>query len=293
MTRFFLTIIIAGFCTLLRAQTRIENVIFKQIGNNITVNYDLYCNGSFDAHLFYSTNNGVSWHGPLNSIIGDVHNVKPGTGKCITWEVFKDQNWLIGDNIKFKVAEEPNTGTFIDTRDNQTYKWVKIGVQKWMAENLNYNTQDSWCYDNDSSNCNLYGRLYTWETAKNACPAGWYLPTDNEWKQLEMYLGMSWTDANKSGWRGTKEGKKLKAVNGWKSNRNGTDDYGFTALPGGYWDDSSGSFYYLGDYGIWWSDTEGNGSIALYRKLYFGIADVRRDYYDKSHGHSVRCVKDN
>ncbi|MCD4695475.1 MAG: fibrobacter succinogenes major paralogous domain-containing protein [Bacteroidales bacterium] len=292
MTRLFLTIIITSVCTLLQAQTRIENITFKQVGNNIVVNYDLYCNGSFDAQLFYSTNNGKNWHGPLNSITGDVHNVKQGQGKSIIWDVLKDQNWLFGDNIKFKVAVEPNTGNFNDTRDNQTYKWVKIGAQIWMAENLNYDTGRSWCDSYNPSHCNKYGRLYKWKTAKNACPAGWHLPTDNEWKQLEMYLGMSRTDANKTVWRGGNEGEKLKAGNGWENNGNGTDDYGFTALPGGY-RSSFNSFYKRGSYGNWWSATEYSSSNVWYRKLYYGSTGVGRYISNRSDGFSVRCVKDN
>ena len=291
MTRLFLAIIIAGFCTLLQAQTRIENVTFKQIGNNITVNYDLYCNGSFDAQLFYSTNNGVSWHGPLNSITGDVHNVKQGHEKSIIWDVLKDRNLLFGDNIKFKVAEEPNTGTFTDTRDNKTYKWVKISAQIWMAENLNYNIgSNCWCYDNNNTNCNVYGRLYTWETAKDACPDGWHLPTDNEWKQLEMYLGVPHANENDANWLSTNEGKKLKAANSWRNNGNGTDDYSFTALPGGY-RDIDGLFKYLGSSGYWWSVTEYSIYSAWYRGLYYGYNNVNRRCDNKLHGRSVRCVK--
>ncbi|MCD4695477.1 MAG: fibrobacter succinogenes major paralogous domain-containing protein [Bacteroidales bacterium] len=294
MIKLFLTIIIAGVCTLLQAQTRIENITFKQVGNNIVVNYDLYCIGSFDAQLFYSTNNGISWYGPLNSITGDVHNVKSGMGKSIMWDVLKEQNLLFGDNIRFKVAVEPNTGTFTDTRDNQTYKWVKIGVQKWMAENLNYDIGHSWCYDNDSVYCNKYGRLYKWKTAKNVCPIGWHLPTDDEWKQLEVYLGMI-LEAGKTESRGTNEGEKLKAVNGWNSwrnnNGNGTDDYGFTALPGGS-RSINGSFSGLGRKGSWWSATEFSGSLAWFRGLYFSNHKVNRYHIKKSLGFSVRCVKD-
>jgi len=292
MIKYFLTTIITITCILLQAQTRIENVSFKQAGNNIVVNYDLYCNSSFDAQLFYSTNNGVSWHGPLSNITGDVSNVKQGQGKSITWNVLKDQNWLISDNIKFKVAEESNQGIFTDTRDNQTYKWVKIGKQKWMAENLNYKTTESYCYDDIESNCQKYGRLYTWKVAKNACPDGWHLPTDNEWKQLEKQLGMSQTDADDTGWRGTDEGKELKATNGWKSNGNGTDSYGFLALPAGY-RNCNGTFLNLSYVAYFWSATESNSSRAWIRYLYYDNSDMFRYYRNKDYGFSVRCLKDN
>lgn len=283
MKKLFLTIIIASIYTLSHAQTKIENVIFKQVGNNIVVTYDLYCSGSFDAQLYYTTNNGATWHGPLNSITGDVNNVKQGQGKSITWNVLKDQDWLISDNLKFKVAEEAKNGTFTDTRDNKTYKWVKIGKQKWMAENLNYNTGDSWCYDNNSSNCSKYGRLYTWETAKNACPNGWHLPSLNEWKELVGFIA---TD----GYQG-KEGLALKSTNGWHNDGNGTDIYGFTALPGGF-RYSNGTFGYLSNNAVFWSATEYNSSNAWIRYLFYNYSGVSRNDNNKVYGYSVRCIQD-
>ena len=136
-----------------------------------------------------------------------------------------------------------NNGTFTDSRDGQEYKWVKIGEQIWMAENLNYETgTGSWVYDNSTSNAATYGRLYDWETPCDVCPSGWHLPSDDEWKQLEMAIGMSQSDADDSGWRGTDEGSKLKATSSWSSNGNGTDVYGYTALPGG-------CRYYNGSFG--------------------------------------------
>ena len=113
-----------------------------------------------------------------------------------------------------------------DKRDGKTYKTVKIGTQIWMAENLNYDAENSKCYENKPENCEKYGRLYDWETAMKACPYGWHLSSDKEWQVLVNFAG-------------GKEvaGKKLKAKSGWNSYKgksgNGTDGLGFSALPGG------------------------------------------------------------
>ena len=123
-------------------------------------------------------------------------------------------------------------GTVTDPRDDQTYSIVTIGSQTWFAENLNYETPDSWWYDNSSANGDVSGRLYTWNAAVTACPGGWRLSHDDDWKTLEMLLGMSQSEADKTEQRGTDEGKKLKSTSGWSSSGNGTDEVGFSALPG-------------------------------------------------------------
>jgi uncharacterized protein (TIGR02145 family) len=120
-----------------------------------------------------------------------------------------------------------NSGTFTDARDGHTYKWVKIGNQIWMAENLNYETSDgSWCYDNNSNNCNDYGRLYDWETAKKVAPEGWHLPSRDEFNTLINFIG---GETNESA-------LKLKSKSGgWLENGNGYDSYGFNAKSVGYY----------------------------------------------------------
>ncbi len=81
--------------------------------------------------------------------------------------------------------------SFTDSRDGQTYNTDKIGGQVWMAENLAYKPNDGnyWAYDNDDANVAVYGYLYDWETAMNACPEGWHLPSETEWSKLTNYLG--------------------------------------------------------------------------------------------------------
>ncbi len=177
------------------------------------------------------------------------------------------------------VAGGISGGVLTDARDGKKYKVVKIGSQTWMAENLNYDASGSKCYENNSANCAKYGKLYNWETAKKACPSGWHLPSDAEWTALENAVG-------------GKEvaGKKLKAKSGWNKNGNGTDEYDFSALPGGI-GYSGGNFYSVGSYGNWWSSTEYNSNSAWDRRMYYS-SNVGRDYDDKSSLFSVRCLKD-
>ena len=108
------------------------------------------------------------------------------------------------------------TGTFTDPRDGQVYNTIDIGAQVWFAENLNYETPNSHWYDNDSANGDIYGSLYNLDEALNACPTGWHLPSDDEWKIMEMELGMSQHEANLEGVRGEGVGRKLKVQVGGK-----------------------------------------------------------------------------
>jgi len=178
-------------------------------------------------------------------------------------------------------------GSLVDSRDGKRYKIVKIGNQTWMAENLNYNASGSKCYDNQESNCQKYGRLYNWSTAKTACPRGWHLPSDADWNVLMKFVNPSCSDNNDCAGAGT----KLKAASGWNSNGNGTDAYGFSALPGGY-GSSGGYFSHVGSYGYWWSSSEYGSNYAYSR--YMGYNGESAFYYNdgKSILYSVRCLQD-
>jgi uncharacterized protein (TIGR02145 family) len=183
-------------------------------------------------------------------------------------------------------APAPSGGgsSFTDSRNGQKYRTVKIGGKTWMAENLNYAMGQSWCYDNSEPHCEEYGRLYDWQTAKGACPKGWHLPTQGEWNSLLSAVGGS-----------EFAGKKLKSTSGWNSHKhgsgNGTDDYGFSALPGGY-RYSGGSCDDVGDYGYWWSASERDAGGAYYRRMYYDLDCVYESASYESYGFSVRCVKD-
>ncbi|GBU25803.1 hypothetical protein R83H12_02461 [Fibrobacteria bacterium R8-3-H12] len=177
-------------------------------------------------------------------------------------------------------------GTFTDTRDNKTYKTTVIGTQTWMAENLNYAAEGSKCYDNNPSSCTTYGRLYNWSTAHGVCPSGWHLPSDAEWNTLMKVVNPSCTDNADCALAGT----KLKATS-WNGGGNGTDDYGFAALPGGY-GSSGGYFGDVGDVGSWWSASEGSSDLAYRRQMStLGESAYRLSTY-KDGLFSVRCLQD-
>jgi uncharacterized protein (TIGR02145 family) len=163
-------------------------------------------------------------------------------------------------------------------------KSVVIGTQTWMAENLNYNTASgSKCIMDDPANCEKYGRLYDWATALTVCPSGWHLPSDAEWTVLTDYVGGEET-----------AGTKLKARSGWSDDGNGTDAYGFSALPGGYrrqlpvFGVVEG---FKGEIGGWWSATD-YGTGAYIREMQCNHEYIVTRGVDKETSwNSVRCVK--
>jgi uncharacterized protein (TIGR02145 family) len=186
--------------------------------------------------------------------------------------------------LAFFACSGDNTITY----GGQTYKTVKIGTQTWMAENLNYEVEGSICYENDPDNCAKYGRLYNWETALKVCPKGWHLPSNAEWDKLFRFVdGDTGTE---SPYESETSGKHLKAVSGWYKNGNGTDKYGFSALPGGL-GNSVGSFDYVGNGGLWWSASEYDSYGAYSRGMgYYNYVGWYNN--GKSSLFSVRCVKD-
>jgi len=217
--------------------------------------------------------------------------------------------WFSGQS-----KEHAPTTTFTDSRDGQTYKTVTIGKQTWMAENLNYKTDSgSWCYNDSISYCMKYGRLYDWKTAAIVCPAGWKLPDTSDWDKLETAAGGWVAVAYKilKPWvfLDIPWGKRLKSKCGWKDSRDkymddslivyepcdsisGTDNYGFSALPGGVRDHDDGSFYEVGEYGYWWMASECDGDNACGRQMRYDFDGVFGNDGDKYSGRSVRCVAD-
>ncbi|PBC67313.1 fibrobacter succinogenes major paralogous domain-containing protein [Fibrobacter sp. UWS1] len=221
-------------------------------------------------------------------------------------------------------------GTLKDSRDNQVYKTVTIGTQTWMAENLNYaykgktSTFDSssFCYDDDPTNCSKYGRLYLWSAAmdsagtwstngkgcgngkfclptypvRGVCPEGWHLPTEEDFRILSRGTGATWDERN---FYYIDAGKYLKSTSGWNDNGNGTDAYGFSALPAGI-GLQGGPFQQLGYVATFWSATrviESNvddfySDDAFVMTLYQNSDHAFLPPQDMYFAASVRCLKD-
>lgn len=201
-----------------------------------------------------------------------------------------------------KKEDEPVSAKDID---GNIYKTVRIGNQEWFAENLrttSYNngttiplvsdnnvwtglSTAAYCwYNNDQTTYgDTYGALYNWYTINTGklCPTGWHVPTDAEWASLTDYVGGD-----------SIAGTRLKTTSGWSSDGNGTDKYGFSALPGGYRSGNFGTFNPVGYYGYWWSTAE-DASHALRWYMGHDSGSVKNSYGSKSHGLSVRCVRDN
>ncbi len=189
----------------------------------------------------------------------------------------------------------------IDNRDGNTYKIVQIGAQCWMAENLNYDQSaygNDWCYDDNSTNCNTYGRLYDWDAVmqgapssnsnpsgvQGVCPDGWHIPSDAEWTTLTAFLGGISVAGDKMKEEGTAH---------WISpNTGATNSSGFTALPGGVRYNYPG-WYGLTIYAAWWSSTESPpGDDAWFLSMNSDYEGVFETSYPKGYGFSVRCLRD-
>jgi uncharacterized protein (TIGR02145 family) len=204
------------------------------------------------------------------------------------------------------VEYDPRDGKFQDCRDNKFYKYVGINGQVWMAENLNFKADGSRCYDDDTGgdsegNCEIYGRLYNWNTAmggaessttnpsgvQGVCPSGWHIPSEAEWAELVIFAG-GIGEYFEDGPAGT----KLKATSGWKSGGiPGTDDFGFSALPGGCSYNNGYSFDGVITNGQWWSSS---GDWYVYTLgIYYGNEFLSLNPSgDKSVLYSVRCLRD-
>ncbi len=232
-------------------------------------------------------------------------NLLPGT-KYYVRAYIKNSGWTVyGEQVSFNTKVADIQGNL--------YRTVNIGSQVWMAENLrtikyNDNTDipnvpddaewivlstPAYCWiRNDIQYKEIYGALYNWFTVNTGklCPSGWHVPTDNEYKILEQTLGMASDQLNKTEWRGTDQGTKMKSTTGWATGENGTNSSGFSGLPGGYRWAKTGAFNGIGMLSYWWG-SEFNAEYGWYRRLDGANSDVYRFFTSKEGGKYIRCIK--
>jgi uncharacterized protein (TIGR02145 family) len=230
--------------------------------------------------------------------------------------VLMDGNKAVTAN--FTEIIPPASDTLVDDRDGRVYRTVTIGTQVWMAENLNFGGPASApnsvgrcgflnnTLDHSGGFCGTYGRLYDWSTAmelpfscnssscanqvqsrhRGICPVGWHVPSDDEWEML----------VNSAGGREI-AGERLRSVTGWFDGDSqyvpGTDDFGFSTLPGGY-GSSTGLFFHDGYHGYWWSATEDSADHAWHRRMNYNNSNVSRSANHRKGGSlfSLRCLRD-
>ena len=234
----------------------------------------------------------------------------------------KDSGALVNSSIgqlTVSTIYSGETGTMTDI-DGNIYKTIKIGEQWWMAENLkvtryrdgtpiphiidktqwfNHHIAAYCSYNNDDYNHSIYGKLYNWyaiDDPRGLAPDGWHMPNEEEWKQLEMFLGMSQSDADKQGYRGKYEGGKLKEIGTllWEiPNTGATNETGFSALPGGC-RDKDGNFLFMGQKAYFWMSIEWYSGDDYWNnsELSYSSSGIGRSEYTGRGGFSVRCIKD-
>ncbi len=280
-------------------------------GDTVTLTYET-SDADGDAILYLFSKSSGTWITVI------------GTGQPTRWIAPKvpgdyyltltitDLTDKVADSVMIHVMD--TTGVFTDSRDEHQYKWVKIGKQIWMAENLAYlPAVSSWDTGVDTAgfyyvygyegtdvaeakmlyDFPVYGALYSWKAAGTACPSGWRLPSDNDWKNLEISLGMSESDANALWIRNSgMVGKKMKSMYDWDSTGNGDNSSRFDCFPGGMRDNGRG-FISKGTSAYFWTSTQDSFTgYILGRWLSCHEDGVYRVSLFRWRGTSVRCVKD-
>lgn len=245
----------------------------------------LNANGAYSAHFVYDMadaqllRNSKGYYLSVRCLRDNVPEQKiqssSSSVKSSSSKILQSSSSKITSSSSWSVV----MGTMTDSRDGQTYKIINIGTQTWMAQNLNYKTENSYCYENDASNCTRYGRLYVWDTATTVCPNGWLLPSKAEWETLFSAVGGLSTVL-----------EVLKSTTGWDNNANGTDAFSFAAYPAGIYAGKN-RFDFLGKYAFFWSSTEDGGDSAYLLSMGAGMAQFT-SIFGKEVGTSVRCVKD-
>ena len=291
--------------------TLVSQVSVGDVYSDMTVrDANGYVIGVFDPNTGYITlNNGV-----VVTVDGTpIDGLQPSSSSSVSSSsiVVSSSSHQVKPNWAY-LNPAISYGEMTDSRDGQVYKTVQIGEQVWMAENLNYDynegTAESYCYNNSADSCAKYGRLYLWSAAmdsaavfgdagkgcgfswtcaadsltvvRGVCPAGWHLPSRAEFETLIAAVGGTYVAET-----------VLKSTSGWTDDGNGTDSYGFSALPAGI-RSSGGAFSYAGNYAVFWGATEYSSFDAYYMNLdYFSDYVCLGNSY-KDLARSVRCLRD-
>ena len=270
------------------------------------------------------TEKGICWSQAPDPDLDDSHaSVSAGTDTytCTLTGLSSGSRYYARAYVKNEVATAYGEQVVFSTKvldiEGNIYGTVCIGNQVWMKENLRttkYNDNSpipivlsdtewktivtpAYCWFNHNEGYkNTFGALYNWYTVETGklCPAGWHVPDDNEYKTMEISLGMSVEQAELWEWRGTDEGYKMKSTTTWNNNGNGSNSSGFNGLCGGYRFGQTGAFYALGILTYWWSsDPDKNDNAqAVYRRLDFDNSRVHRSVTSKRGGKYIRCIKD-
>jgi uncharacterized protein (TIGR02145 family) len=293
---------------------------YLTVGTEHTIKMDAYGEYEGVEYLFYTGDTIITalagmdasyaidleWVGPFGALRGD-----------LIIEVTVGASGMISMNGNFPIPED----VLMDI-DGNLYHTILIGEQIWMAENLkvthyrdgtaitNVTDNNAWeaqeteafcIYNNNTSNeVDTYGALYNWYAVtdtRNLAPEGWHVPTDEEWKELEMSLGMSQSEADNESWRGTNEGSIMAGNDalwdeGDLENDSEFGSSGFSTLANGYRPTGLGNYTQMGNYGYFWSTTEYNSNLVYNRSLYSNRTTIHRGYDYKSFGLAIRCVKD-
>jgi uncharacterized protein (TIGR02145 family) len=261
---------------------KLGNVIGKA-KTGYKVNFEDLAPGTYNIIPYFKSKDNKFYYDTANAVMGFViDNTTPSSSSLAISS---------SSSVTISSSSSVTTADLIDSRDGQTYRTVRIGDQVWMAENLNYDAAGSVCYDNNPANCNTYGRLYSWSAAIAICPSGWHLPSNAEWMELADYVGGQFT-----------AGTKLKAKSGWNDvfydsgemySGNGTDDYRFSALPGGIINRDLESSS-IGVMGFWWTATNHNEEASsAFCKIIEGSTWISANGDCGKDGFiSVRCLKD-
>jgi uncharacterized protein (TIGR02145 family) len=284
---------------------KVSNITFMQEQSKIVVSYDLETKTPCKVSLYVSTNGGATWQGPLKKVTGNVGYKVVSGKKNIVWNVLEEFEDLKGDNIKFQVKA---SGEYIET--------VVIGNQEWTKRNLNVSryrngdiipevkdknewanlTTGAWCYyNNDPKNGIIYGKLYNWyavNDSRGLAPEGFHIPSEDEFRILENFLGGILIAGGKM---------KEKGMSHWSCpNKVDIESSNFRALPGGArWcgnENWVGKFHGIRSEGFWWlvpeNDriTANNFNIRNYMSYLYSTINSISD--NKASGLSVRCIKD-